>query len=86
LGRYPFLQPGQRLCDTEEEEVLEWIDESESERGVQLMVSSDTRMSGQMKSFLLRCLMRNPNFRPAAIDLASDPWVNGVSQEVSRAL
>ena len=62
-------------------QVLECIDE-DNERSVQSLVSSDTRMGEAMKRFLLRCLDRSPNTRPAAIDLMSDPWLTGVDQQV----
>ena len=61
--------------------MLECIDE-DNERSVQFLVSSDTRMGDAMKRFLLRCLDRSPNTRPAAIDLMSDPWLTGVDQQV----
>jgi GTPase SAR1 family protein len=77
-GRYPFLQPGQSWGDVDEEELLAWIDES----GPHLLVSADPDMSPPMKSFLLRCFDRNPNTRPAASDLASDPWLTGADQQV----
>jgi len=83
MGRYPFLQPGQELRDLDEEDVLECIDE-DNERSVQSLVSSDTRMGEAMKRFLLRCLDRSPNTRPAAIDLMSDPWLTGVDQQGLR--
>jgi hypothetical protein len=62
-------------------QVLECIDD-ENERGVRHLVTADARMGAAMKSFLLRCLDRSPNSRPAAIDLMSDPWLTGVNQDV----
>jgi serine/threonine protein kinase len=65
-------------------QVLACIDD-ENERGVRSLVATDARMGEQMKSFLLRCLDRSPNTRPAAIDLMKDPWLAGADQQV-RAL
>ena len=62
-------------------QVLACIDD-ENERGVRSLVAADARMGEQMKSFLLRCLDRSPNTRPAAIDLMKDPWLAGADQQV----
>ncbi len=50
---------------------------------MQSLVANDLRMSEQMRSFLLRCLTRNPKARPAAIDLISDPWLRDIDHKVS---
>jgi hypothetical protein len=65
-------------------QVLDCITE-DNERSARALVSADARMSAQMKSFLLRCLDKSPNTRPAAIDLMSDPWLAGVDRNVSAA-
>jgi serine/threonine protein kinase len=62
--------------------VLDCITE-DNERSVRTLVSVDERMGAQMKAFLLRCLDKSPNSRPAAIDLMSDPWLAAVNQNVS---
>ena len=62
-------------------QVLACIDDA-NERGVRSLVAADARMGEQMKSFLLRCLDRSPNTRPAAIDLMKDPWLAGADQQV----
>ncbi len=62
-------------------QVLACIDD-ENERGVRSLVAADARMGEPMKSFLLRCLDRSPNTRPAAIDLMKDPWLAGADQQV----
>jgi hypothetical protein len=82
-GRRENLPPvaTSRITVSEPAQVLECIDE-DNERSVQSLVSSDTRMGDAMKRFLLRCLDRSPNTRPAAIDLMSDPWLTGVDQQV----
>ncbi len=46
------------------------------------LLLADTRMSERMRSFMLRCLDKSPNTRPAAIDLMADPWLTGVEQNV----
>ena len=69
------------LCTHAGLQVLACIDD-ENERGVRSLVAADARMGEQMKSFLLRCLDRSPNTRPAAIDLMKDPWLAGADQQV----
>ena len=69
------------LCTHAGLQVLACIDD-ENERGVRSLVAADARMGEQMKSFLLRCLDRSPNTRPAAINLMKDPWLAGADQQV----
>jgi hypothetical protein len=76
------LQPREQTVG-EHSQVLSCIDEDDGcVVTLRSLLLGDTRMSERMKTFLLRCLDKSPNTRPAAIDLMADPWLTGVEQHV----
>ncbi len=54
----------------------------EGEGSVQSLVRADALMGTDMKAFLLRCLDMDPNTRPLAFHLMSDPWLEDADQQV----
>jgi serine/threonine protein kinase len=71
--------------DADTAQVQDRITEDD-DRSVRALVSADARMGDLMRRFLLRCLDKSPNTRPAAIDLMTDPWLTGVDPKVCTPL